>query len=301
MRIARRISTGVRREQGREDGGGAGLSDGKRDPQRPLMCGCGRRMRMAPSVLAQGPVVCGVCGMQFTNGAEARPEQSLAGNVCATGNVIDGRFPERPDGPRAAAKPSSHTPLFELDALKDLTPSQREGMDALLRLGGEVDGALLLAEAGAWYAARRAGNEHALLGRSDAEVLLATEAARAMLKLDGTLTGRALMVDGTEVMRGDLVVVGDKRSHLVDAHGRPLPPAGVIGSVESVDFDRGELTVDFAIDGRNTIGGDSAAASSLRHGYAERVDVAGAPLLDLRTLPAAPQPEVLAPVVELLP
>ena len=25
------------------------------------MCGCGRRMRMAPSVLARGPVVCGLC------------------------------------------------------------------------------------------------------------------------------------------------------------------------------------------------------------------------------------------------
>src|SRR3989442_4864946 len=32
------------------------------------MCGCGRRMRMAPSVLAAGPVLCGLCGNEFQTG-----------------------------------------------------------------------------------------------------------------------------------------------------------------------------------------------------------------------------------------
>jgi hypothetical protein len=301
MRIARRLSADVRLEQGRDDGREAGDSDGKRDRQPPLMCACGRRMRMAPSVLAQGPVICGLCGVQFTNGVEARPEQSLAASISATGNVIDGPFPPRRGDADVAFEPISYTPLFDADALTDLTPSQREGMDTLLRLGGEVDGALLLAEAGAWYADRRAGNEHALLGRTDTEVLLATEAARAMLKLDGTLTGRAITIAGAELLQGDLVVVGDTRSYLADAHGRPLPPVGVIGTVEHVDFDRGELVVGFAIHGRNTITGEGVAASALRHGYAERVDVTGAPLLDLRTLPAAPQPDLFAPVIELSP
>jgi hypothetical protein len=31
-----------------------------------LMCGCGRRIRIAPRVLALGPVLCGACGEPFT-------------------------------------------------------------------------------------------------------------------------------------------------------------------------------------------------------------------------------------------
>jgi len=43
------------------------------EPHRPMrptgsvacVCGCGRRIRIAPSVLALGPVLCGVCGETF--------------------------------------------------------------------------------------------------------------------------------------------------------------------------------------------------------------------------------------------
>ncbi len=45
----------------RDDGHGNGRSTAS----PPAMCGCGRRLRMAPSVLAQGPVVCGLCGQDF--------------------------------------------------------------------------------------------------------------------------------------------------------------------------------------------------------------------------------------------
>jgi hypothetical protein len=31
----------------------------------PCLCGCGRRIRIAPSVLAAGPITCGVCGEDF--------------------------------------------------------------------------------------------------------------------------------------------------------------------------------------------------------------------------------------------
>jgi hypothetical protein len=49
----------------------------RREPEQPratrrasgrslaCLCGCGRRIRMAPSVLAAGPVVCGICGGCF--------------------------------------------------------------------------------------------------------------------------------------------------------------------------------------------------------------------------------------------
>ena len=55
--------------------------DGRQDPPSgdtstgpatgPARCGCGRRMRMAPSVLAQGPVICGLCHEPFATGPRA--------------------------------------------------------------------------------------------------------------------------------------------------------------------------------------------------------------------------------------
>ena len=47
--------------------------DGVRPKQRAAECGCrpGRKLRMAPSVLAKGPVLCGLCGAEFTLPVEA--------------------------------------------------------------------------------------------------------------------------------------------------------------------------------------------------------------------------------------
>jgi hypothetical protein len=33
----------------------------------PAECGCGRRLRITPSVLSAGPVLCGLCGAEFTH------------------------------------------------------------------------------------------------------------------------------------------------------------------------------------------------------------------------------------------
>lgn len=32
----------------------------------PCVCDCGRRIRVAPTVLATGPITCGICGTEFT-------------------------------------------------------------------------------------------------------------------------------------------------------------------------------------------------------------------------------------------
>lgn len=32
----------------------------------PCVCDCGRRIRVAPTVLAAGPITCGICGTDFT-------------------------------------------------------------------------------------------------------------------------------------------------------------------------------------------------------------------------------------------
>ncbi len=84
---------GLDRDGAEAEGGGRG--DGDRPKQRAAECGCEptRKLRMAPSVLARGPVVCGLCQSAFAvpNQAEqllgasadpaARPNGASAGVV----------------------------------------------------------------------------------------------------------------------------------------------------------------------------------------------------------------------------
>jgi hypothetical protein len=81
LRLARRVPAQIGLGGPGGPGGGVGVGDG-RDTNRPgpVSCGCGRRLRMAPSVLAQGPVVCGLCGEPFT---ERRAEHLLTADQLA--------------------------------------------------------------------------------------------------------------------------------------------------------------------------------------------------------------------------
>jgi hypothetical protein len=82
MRIARQLERGVRvgseGQQEQEDGRGANGADGdgKRSGPPTAACSCGRKMRMAPSVLAAGPVTCGLCETSFAVAAERSPGTS---------------------------------------------------------------------------------------------------------------------------------------------------------------------------------------------------------------------------------
>ncbi len=92
MRIVRQLErsagvgegTGVEGSIG-ESGGGteAEGNDGRSRGAVASSCGCGRRMRMAPSVLAAGPVLCGMCGAEFnpvarrSRGAEASSDAAV--------------------------------------------------------------------------------------------------------------------------------------------------------------------------------------------------------------------------------
>ncbi len=62
---------------GRDDGGEAGEDDGRAGRRdRNLIsatCSCGRRLRIAPSTLAAGPVLCGLCAAEFGTEREAEP------------------------------------------------------------------------------------------------------------------------------------------------------------------------------------------------------------------------------------
>jgi hypothetical protein len=99
MRIARTIDRGIGTgvEDGREYEGRTGSRDAKDDHEqpgvRPAICGCGRRLRMAPSVLAAGPVLCGLCGDEFEVGRRATrsPDRDTAAPAAARA-VVDHTF-----------------------------------------------------------------------------------------------------------------------------------------------------------------------------------------------------------------
>lgn len=304
MRIARRLGAGVR--LGREDGTGV---EGGRDPGTeqdgddrrrgrpgPAVCGCGRKLRMAPSVLAQGPVLCGLCAQEFTTGHAAHQDgaQRPADAVVARDrdNVERGFVDRRraeltPEAPDAVQERAAGHHMVRR-RVEDLTPTQHDGLVALLELGAATNGAVLLAEVGGWYSRRTDGDERPLLGTTADEVAEANAAARAMLKLDGTLTGTAIRLGDREVLPGELLMVGDRDEPLLDVDGYELPLAGVLGVVETTDVVRGWLVVDFAIHGRQTLGVDTPAGAALEYGYTEHATTVGAPRIDLRTLPDAP-------------
>jgi hypothetical protein len=78
MRIARQLdrSTQIGVETGTEASGGReGTGETRKRQSQVAECGCGRRLRMAPSVLAAGPVICGVCEAEFTVSASAQAER----------------------------------------------------------------------------------------------------------------------------------------------------------------------------------------------------------------------------------
>jgi hypothetical protein len=68
---------------GTTSGGGAdgdGADGGRRSNNSGVacVCGCGRRIRVAPSVLELGPIACGVCGSEFEAPADSEAETTAA-------------------------------------------------------------------------------------------------------------------------------------------------------------------------------------------------------------------------------
>jgi len=66
------------------DGRRAGrcVGGGRTKKPSPPPCVCGRRIRVAPTVLAAGPITCGVCGTDF---APAQPDDDADGADEGTG------------------------------------------------------------------------------------------------------------------------------------------------------------------------------------------------------------------------
>ena len=287
MRLARRVA--APRVLGVEGAtGGADITDPDGDGSRgggtkvrAAQCGCGRRMRMAPSTLAAGPVLCGLCNEQFTTDAkhstadrsDAAPDNAATTEILTGSTAANDATPPTP-GPGAA---------------------KAEGLRLLVLAAGSPEAVGSLAAAGAWYHAWREGLEEPLLTPDVDAAAMCNELTRALLKIDGTLRGTAVDLVGRQWLVGDRVVVGRHDIEMFDADGELIPPQGVLGAVESIDVKGRSVVVDFPIHGTNRFTASSAAAAALDYGYAMVGADDGAPQIDLRLLDLSPAPTQAAP------
>jgi hypothetical protein len=241
-------------------------------------CGCGRRLRIAPSVYAQGPVICGVCGAEFTT------DRSLARSMERRGlAVVDDSFMERRKqalasgvGTTPTASESTEGPSWGEDHRRLTGPARPAALNST---GAGLHDVLHKGMLESWREVWGTADEVLLCGSSDTEIHELNQLARRTLKRDGMLHGPALVAGGLEFMAGDRVVVGP--DGLDWPAGGPAVPQGVVGTVEAVG--PGWLEIDFAIVGRNRFPASTIGTRSLRHGYAvHEADVAGD--IDVRSL-----------------
>ncbi len=328
MRIARQIGRGVKvgveaegqLESGR-DGGGADR-EGKRNDAVTALCECGRRLRMAPSVYQQGPVVCGRCGSAFREGAEQRaePEPGSA--------VVDRSFVERRraalDSELTAWRDASHlvavldeqraqleaalarasdqqVPLWpvvdrldRIDRLIDsfaeppaehvvTTALQREGASELSSIDLQRDDASQVTN---WYAAFGTADE-APMASGEGQATR-TRVARALLKADGTLREPRAELGQTELLVGDRVVTTKDLPELgLDA--------GVPGSVDRVDPAQQSVELEFATWGRLELSVKRMLEAGITYDYvsaavtpALSAELTHAPALDAQPLEPGP-------------
>jgi hypothetical protein len=287
MRIARQLERAVTRG----DEGGVAGDDSGRDRERAsgrssaASCGCGRRVRVAPSTLAAGPIVCGLCGSAFAEAKQAEQAPAAA--------VVDRSFlarrqqqldvePGAPDevdrlalhherlqaivdelGPTAPPVTSLlQERLHRLEALRGApvrapaaTTDQRGGLADLARE--------LLADADAdpvrhWYERVGTSAEEPMPVSGDREAERRIRLARALLRADGTVRGPEAMIGDLPVAAGDRVIVASPNS---------MVPTGTLGTVTRVDADAAFVEVDFPTWGSLRVGPDDPLRESLRHDY----------------------------------
>jgi hypothetical protein len=250
MRIARHIERGVRvgAEEGRGQEGATSDQEEQRSKGRALAtCGCGRKLRVAPTVLAAGPIVCGICDKEFSAGAErtAERESHPAGADMASG------APESSFLARRRAALAAETARV---APGDRTSEQLIAEAAIATGAQPAD----IAAATRWYERFGTADEEPMRAATDDEARRRVQLARALLRADGTLRGPSLDLDGTELASGDRVIVtGDVPR--IDL------PEGTLGTVLEVHGGRADL--DFATWGRLRAGIGETVSQLLRHDY----------------------------------
>lgn len=260
MRIARqlertvRVGTSAEQEQGADTEGG---DEERRAKGRALaVCGCGRKLRVAPSVLSAGPIVCGLCEVEFSAGAERLPS---AESKAVPGHVVDQTFVQRRRrelGAAATADAHEDRPEPERADLEELIPGAAKGLQLT-----ERD----LVAAGSWYERFGTYDEQPMRAEGQAEAMRRNELARALLRADGTVRGPSLDVEGMDLAAGDRVVVTGEGSSVG-------PPVGTLGTVDAVNLDDRAIDIDFATWGRIRAGVDDAVTRFLRHDYVAVAD-----------------------------
>jgi hypothetical protein len=307
MRIARQIERGVRigaKEGGELDGRSGGERQegdgGTRTKGRALaVCGCGRKVRVAPTVLAAGPIVCGLCEREFTSGREQSATRSARRDAVVDRTFVDRRHAalgaesrragdtetvERRHGrieaalraaeleglPKEAMAPLAAR-LTRLEALAattgatlpeappPATADQRRGLADLRDAFSEED----RVAAGSWYERFGTLEEQPMPAEDGIEAERRARLARALLRADGTLRGPDVDIGGRQYTAGDRVVAAG------DDLGSGLP-AGTPGTVEVVDVGSRHADIDFATWGRLKVSVEKAVANLLRHDYAEQ-------------------------------
>lgn len=248
MRIARRIppnalqsntvSNGAGQVPG-VTGAGADGTDEKRPKVPPAECGCGRRLRMAPSVLAQGPVVCGNCGSEFL--VDRQPRRPLEHDSDATHNP--GEQPSEAvelDGDRS-------------DAERLIIGATRgdDGFDVVVTLG-------------TWRSTFGTDAESTLAIGSEADRDRWEQLARAVLTVDGLLHGPDLDArPGLTLQAGDRVITRPAEGYST----LELPEVDTPGVVTDVRPADGRVMVDFATAGVYAIDIDSREADAVTYDY----------------------------------
>ncbi|MGH3370992.1 MAG: DUF6166 domain-containing protein [Nocardioidaceae bacterium] len=346
MRLARTIERGTQlgpeadqERTGRT--GGAEQAGEQPEPRRAgaAMCGCGRRMRMAPSVLAAGPVLCGLCGNEFRVGRDASRSAGPGDPQMTEGTaVVDDTFVTRrqealahehrtaPSAQAegrlaaflAAARESghgAHPAVIALAHRYNLLVDARgtAGLDAPIPNLTPIqrEGLVELVVAGdkpgdwavaSWYQSRGTEHEQPMVAGTMSEAGRRRNLARAMLKADGTLHGPAIEVLGREFLAGEQVVVGPTGVRSLD-----LDP-GIPGTVDQVDPAGQWLDVDFPTAGHYRLPADGPDAVALAYGYsqvAQGLDRVDLRTVDIRTadlhpaVEVAPVPAVALPEIDL--
>jgi len=275
MRIARRLKRGAT-----VNGtlGGDGSSPGTdadatgeaevAKKNKPAECGCGRKMRMAPSVLAKGPVMCGVCNTTFeldrvvTTEVDSPSDQSRSGAVNG-GEVIDSfldRRSQQLEGSNAGGTPSDRPSLARSRAALD----QAEMVEQLRqRLRTPADAERLVRVA-RWRGGAGTEPESPMVASDWSDHSRLTQLARTVMELDGSLTKPDGMPPHQPLLVGERVkTAGRIETHLREA----LPEPDTPGRVLAIDPRSGNLTLDFAAWGRTEISIDDAY-EALRWDYA---------------------------------
>lgn len=250
MRIARHIERGVRAgaEEGREQKGGTTEREDHRAKGRALaICGCGRKLRIAPKVLAAGPIVCGICEREFSAGVERAP---AAANEAVGADVAMGDAGSSFLTRRRAQLVSEAAHVSPMDRT-----TERLIARAAAATGAD---AADVAAATRWYERFGTADEEPMPAATDAEARRRVHLARALLLADGTLRGPSIDLDGTEVASGDRVIV------TADVPRLELPE-GTLGTVLEVNEHRAD--VDFATWGRLRAGIGETVSQFLRHDY----------------------------------